>query len=265
MQKNKVITILVVGALAVAVTFGAFAYRSVLAATPTTTSTGNTGTTGTTTQLGPGNPEGDGLHGGYNNQDLADALGITVDALNTAYQTAYAAALKDAVSQGLITQAQADQLTSNGSAFPYGNRWDGWLTQNGIDFDTYLADALGISVDTLKAAYQTAYFTNIDQMVTDGTLTQAQADLKKGEYALYNDSTFQTSMQSAYTSAVNAAVASGVITQAQADQILSNSSNMFVPGMRGMGGPGGPHGHGGGGDFIPNDNNIPSTTPSTTP
>jgi hypothetical protein len=194
---------------------------------------------------------------------LADALGITVDALNTAYQDAYTAALKDAVSKGLITQAQADQLTANGSAFPFGNRWDGWLTQNGIDFNTYLADALGISVETLKAAYQTAYYTNIDQMVTDGTLTQSQADLKKGEYALYNDSTFQSSMQSAFTAAVNAAVSSGVITQSQADQILSNSSNMFMPGMGLMGGHGGPHGHGGDGGFLPN--NTPSTTPSTTP
>lgn len=261
MQRNRVLTILIVGALAVAATFGMLAYQSVQAATPTTTSTGSSGTKGTSAQLNLGAHGREGFHGGYSNQDLADALGITVDALNTAYQNAYSAALQDAVSQGLITQAQADQLSANGSVFPFGNRWDGWLAQNGIDFDTYLADALGISVESLKAAYQTAYFTNIDQMVTDGTLTQTQADLMKGEYALYNDSTFQSSMQSAFTSAVNAAVSSGVITQAQADQILSNSSNMFVPGMHGMGGPGGPHGHGDDGGFVPNNSTLPSTTP----
>ena len=82
----------------------------------------------------------------------------------------------------------------------------------------------------------------------------------KGRYALSNDSTFQSSMQSAYTAAVNAAVASGVITQAQADQILSASNNMFMPGMGGWDGHGGPHGHGGGG-FLPDNNNLPSTTP----
>jgi hypothetical protein len=183
--------------------------------------------------------------GDYTREDLANALGITVDELNAAYEDAYTAALNDAVTQGLITQAQADQLASNGNAFPFGNRWDGWLTQNGIDFNAYLADALGVSVDELKAAYQSATFANIDQAVTDGNLTQEQSDLIKGQYALKNDSTFQASMKSAYTDAVNQAVASGVITQAQADLILSQNNGEFMPGMGGLGGHGGPHGHGG--------------------
>lgn len=256
MKHKRTITIFVLGALAIAMTIGAVAYRSVLAATPTITSTANTSSmTASKLSLFGGNR----LEGGYTNQNLADALGITVDALNTAYDSAYSAALKQAVTDGLITQAQADELTTNGSAFPFGNRWDSWLTNNGIDFNTYLADALGISTDTLNAAYKTAYNANIDQQVTDGTLTQEQADLMKGEYALYNDSTFQSSMQSAYSSAVSAAVASGVITQAQADQILSNNNNIGMPGMGGMGGHGGPHGRGG--DFMPNSNNGPFTMP----
>ncbi len=240
MQHKKTITILILGALAVAMTIGGVVYRSVFAATPTVTSTS------TTTSTNPGWGIGKGPFGGYSDEDLANALGITTDALNTAYQQAYAAALKDAVSKGLITQTQSDQLTSNGSAFPFGNRWDGWLAQNGIDFNTYLASALNISVDALKAAYQTAYNANIDQAVTDGNLTQAQGDLMKGQYALYNDSTFQSSMQSAFKSAVSQAVSSGVITQDQADQILSNSNNLVMPGMGGLGGRSGPHGRGGG-------------------
>jgi hypothetical protein len=257
-MKNKTtMIILIVSAIAVTAVFGAIAYQSVLAATPTATFTDKTNTT---SQLDPGWMGGKGPNGGFTNQQLADALGITVDSLNTADQTAYSAALNDAVSKGLITQAQADQLSSKGTVFPFGNRWDGWLTQNGIDFNAYLADALDISVDSLKAAYLTAYNTNIDQMVTDGKLTQAQADLMKGHYALNNDSAFQSSMQSAFTSAVNVAVSSGVITQAQADQILSNSSNMFLPGMGGWGGPGNPHGHVGR-DFLPDSNNSPSMTP----
>ncbi len=198
------------------------------------------------------------MNGGYTSEELANALGITVDALNTAYQDAYSAALKQAVSDGLITQAQADQLTTNGSAFPFGNRWDGWLTQNGIDFTSYLAQALGISVETLKSAYQTAYNASIDQMVTTGTLTQVQADLMKGEYALYNNNTFQSSMNSAFTAAVNTAVSSGVITQSQADQILSQSSNMFSLGTLEFGGRGGPHGRGG---MPPGASNMPQVTP----
>jgi len=252
MQRKKTITIIVLGALAAAMTFGAIAYRSVFAATPTPSTT-------TTTQANLDWGIGKGPNGGYTNEQLASALGITTDALNTAYQNAYTAALKDAVSKGLITQAQADQLTTNGNAFPFGNRWDSWLTQNGIDFNTYLADTLGITLDALKAAYLTAYNANIDQAVTNGNLTQAQADLMKGRYALYNNSTFQSSMQSAFTSAVNAAVSSGVITQAQADQILSNSGNLYMPGMDGLGGHGGPHGRGGG--FMPDNNTLPSTTP----
>jgi uncharacterized protein YecT (DUF1311 family) len=259
MQNKKTITIFIIGALAVAMTIGGIAYQKVFAASPTTISTTTTSSSTSTVTNWMG---GKGPLGGYTNQQLADALGITVDALNTAYQNAYAAALKQAVTDGLITQAQADELTNNGSAFPFGNRWDSWLTQKGIDFNTYMADALGISVDALNTAYQTAYNANIDQQVTDGNLTQAQADLMKGRYALYNNSTFQSSMQSAFTSAVNAAVASGVITQAQADQILSNSNNLFTPGMGGMdmmGGHGGPHGRGG--DFMPNSITPPTTTP----
>ncbi len=254
LKYKKTIIMLVLGALAVAMTFGAVAYRSVFAATPATISTG----TATLASLEWG--IGNGPNGGYTNEQLATALGITVDELSTAYQSAYSTALKDAVAHDLITQAQVDQLSTNGIAFPFGDRWEQWLSQQGIDFNTYLADALGIGVDDLKAAYQTAYNTNIDQAVTNGNLTQAQADLMKGRYALNIDNTFQSSMQSAYTAAVNAAVASGVITQAQADQILSNSSNMFRPGMGGWGEHGGPHGRGGGG-FLPDLNNLPSAAP----
>src|SRR4030043_1757167 len=116
MLHKKTIIILVLGALAIAVTFGAVAYQSVFAATSTPTSTSNT----SSTTLSTGGAGGKGLNGGYTKEELANALGITTDALNTAYQDAYSAALKDAVTQGLITQAQADELTTNGTAFPFG-------------------------------------------------------------------------------------------------------------------------------------------------
>jgi hypothetical protein len=253
MQHKKSIIFLVVGALVVASTLGALAIKSVFAAAPPTTATTSA------SQFNMAWGFGKGPAGGTTAAQLASALGISTDTLNTAYQNAYSAALKDAVSKGLITQSQADQLSSNGTAFPFGNRWDSWLTQNGIDFNTYLASALGISVEQLKAAYQTAYNANIDQAVTNGNLSQSQADQMKGEYALYNDSTFQSSMQTAFASAVNAAVASGVITQSQADQILSNSGQMFMGGFGGFGGPGGSHGRGGGG-FMPNDA-LPNSAP----
>jgi ribosomal protein S20 len=219
-----------------------------------------------------------GFGKGYNNQDLATALGISVDQLNTAIQKANSDAIDQAVAKGLITQAQADQLKANGAAFPLGGRWEGLLSQNGIDYNSLLANALGISVDQLQAAYQKAYDTRIDQAVTNGNLTQQQADLLKGKYALFNNKTFQSAMQSAFQAAVKQAVTDGVITQAQADQILSSQNSMGFPGLGGFGGRGGFEGFegfggfgrhhggffGGGNSTNPTVPNIP-TTPSTTP
>ena len=174
------------------------------------------------------------------------------DKLTAAEQSANAEALKQAVAKGLITQAQADQYTTNGD-----RRFLDWnlFAQNGIDYDTLLANALGITKDQLTAAYAKAYTTRIDAQVTAGSLTQAQADLLKGQYTLANSSKFQSSMQSAFTAAVNQAVTDGVITQAQADAILKNSANtnfggMFMGGRGGFDGMGGPGGGRGGQAFA---------------
>jgi hypothetical protein len=85
----------------------------------------------------------------------------------------------------------------------------------------------------------------LDTAVTNGSITQAQADQAKGSYALENNAKFQASMKSAYEAAVNQAVADGVITQAQADLILKNSNALHFGGMGGFGGPGGFGGRGG--------------------
>ena len=248
MNLKKTISILSVGAFAIAAVLGVVAYRTASAQTPTpTTPSVVAPVLRGFAHIGHG--------GGYTSEDLAAALGISVDELSTAYQEATNAALDQAVQAGLITQAQADELATNGAAFPFGGRWGGWLSQNGIDYDALLADALGITVDELQAAYAQAYNTRIDQAVADGNLTQEQADLMKGRYALYTNENFQSAMQSAFEAAVNQAVADGVITQAQADQILTSQSGMGFPGLRGFGGFGGPRGFGrrGGwdGELIP--------------
>jgi hypothetical protein len=263
MNRKKWIAILSLGALVVAVTFGAVAYRSATATTATLT---------VPTFNGFAN-FGRGFGGGYTNQDLVDALGISVSDLTAAYQTAKDAALKQAVEQGLITQAQADELKTNGSAFPFDGRWGGWLRQNGIDFDALLADALGITVEKLQAAYTQAFNARIDQAVTDGNLTQEQADLMKGQNALYANKSFMSAMQSAFESAVKQAVSDGVITQAQADLILKNASTMKGPaagmgfgGPRGLGGFEGDRGfgrHGGWGGGSPTNPNGLATPTET--
>ncbi len=252
MKGKKFVPFLVIGALLVSVFAGLAAYRNVQAATAT----------GTTSL-----PFGRGHGSGVTDQQLATALGIDVTALQSAYTTATDDVLAQAVSAGLITQTQADEIKASG------NRYEdfGPYKLTGIDLNAALAKALGITVDKLTAAYQTAYNAAIDQQVTDGVLTQTQADLLKGQYALSNSAKFQSAMQSAFEAAVNQAVSDGTITQSQADQILQNSSNLNFLGRRGLGGPGGGPGgrggHGMGPGGMPGNPNstTPNTTPSTTP
>jgi polyhydroxyalkanoate synthesis regulator phasin len=252
MNRFKILGLFVVGAMAITLTLGAVVYHSASASgSPGQTASPVVNTKAINSAMVGKGPRG-GFQGGYSDDDLATALGITVDELTAARQTAYSNALAQAVEQGLITQAQADELTANGTAFPFGNRWEGWLAQNGFDFDTLLADALGITVDKLQAAYDQAYNARIDQAVTDGKLTQEQADLMKGQYALRTNETFQASMQSAYEAAIQQAVKDGVITQAQADLILQNADKPGISDIRGLGQPRGfgndnfPGGPGGG-------------------
>ena len=272
MNRIKIISVFVVGVMAIAITLGAVVYRS---ASASNSANQAAGTTDSSTSGVPADKGNRGGPGGYSNDDLATALGITVDELSAARQKAYATALAQAVEKGLITQAQADELTTNGTAFPYGNRWDSWLAKNGFDFDALLADSLGITVEKLQAAYTQAFNANIDQAVTNGTLTQEQADLRKGQYALRADKTFQASMQTAFEAAVQQAVKDGVITQAQADLILKNASNQGTGSFLDLGDPRGSGdfggGHGGGrhggrpGDNAPAGTSTDTQTPTTAP
>ncbi len=254
MKFKKIIPIAAVSLLAVAVLIGVVGYRVVNAAAPAARSY---------TMLAHG------ARGGFSDQELADALGVSLETLQAAYTTADTAALKQAVDQGLLTQAQADALAARGRRM-LGPRGFGG---GAIDYDALLADALGISVDKLQAAYTQAFTTRINTAVANGDMTQEQADLALGRSALFGNSDFQTAMQSAFEAAVNQAVKSGVITQSQADQILSH---MNAAGTKGFGGFGGfegfggrgPHGRPGGpgGGWLPKDNqnnSAPSTTPSS--
>ena len=278
MKLKKMITILTLSGLAVAGLLGVVVYRSVQAASSTRVSLGPaldrqiSGGLGFLDRKGEfelanGGPDFPGRgFGGTNNQDLANALGIMVDDLQSAFQKANQAAIDQALQNGLITQAQADQLKNNGAAFPFGGRWDGWMAQNGIDFNALLADALGITTEKLQAAYQQAFETRIDQAVTDGKLSQDQADLIKGQNALFSNETFRSSMQNAYETAVQQAITNGVITQAQADAILSAKGSMNFPGFMGPHGFGGERGFDRKGDpGFPNLGNPPESVPSATP
>jgi hypothetical protein len=285
MKRNIIIATVLVAVLAATTVFGVAAYRTASASsaygiTPVLQNL-------TRDTVGPAQQGMDrgGPRGGQSDEQLAKALGITTDQLQAAYTKATQAALAQAVKDGLITQAQADEFTSNGNSFPMGGRilggrMLGWLQQKGIDYDQYLADALSISVADLQAARLTARNAEIDAAVTNGDLTQDQADLMKARSALAGNQDFQDAMKTAYEAAVQQAVKDGVITQAQADLILKSSPNGFGP-MGGpdggpMGGPwgrpdgfgpGGRGGHGGPGGFGPQGpgSQQQPQTPSATP
>src|SRR4030042_813167 len=182
MTNTKKIAIVSRGVLLVAGVLGVAAFRSVSAAAPVLTRSERLNNY-TLQEVGeiPGAleaglaPAGRFGPGGASDEDLAAALGITTDELTAAYETAKTAAIEQALEQGLITQAQADELKANDRALPFAGRWSGWLNQNGIDFNALLADALGISTDELAAARPTAFDATIDQAVADGNLPQDQA------------------------------------------------------------------------------------------
>jgi ribosomal protein S20 len=274
MHIKKFVLFGIIGAVLLGLAGGALVFSNVMAQALTPTPVTPNG------QVQPGMGMGGALrggYGGYSEQDLATALGIDITKLQAAYAAANAEALKEAVSKGLITQAQADQITARGiNNRPLGGL--GFGANSGIDYNALLANALGIDVTKLQAAYMQAVNTNLDNAVKAGTITQAQADLEKARYALSNDTKFQSSLQAAYQAAIKQAVTDGVITQAQADQLLQNQTANDLPGgfggllggQGGFGGSGGPrgfglHGFGGGrgGNPAPQTPAQPTATPGS--
>ena len=174
-------------------------------------------------------PDGD-VKGG--SQYLADALGITQTDLQAAQTKAREAEIQQAVTDGLITQAQADAML-NGTGGGRGVRID--LRDANLDHEKFLADALGITVEKLQAAEETAAKAELAQAVTDGRMTQAQADQITAERALQK----YIVDKGLFKSAVDSAVKDGVITQAQADTILAQAKTGMFGGMGRGGGLGG--------------------------
>lgn len=261
MSKKVLVNMLVIGALTIAGVVGVAAYQTSQAAAP---AQGGVASGLSHDGIGRG-------PGGATDEGLANALGITTDELSAAYEKASAAAIAKAVEDGLITQAQADELSATGKAFPFGGRGGGLLSESDINFDALLAEALGITTDELQAARQEAAQARLDQAVADGQITQEQVDLMQGQQSLYADQTFIDAMKSAFEAALQDAVSRGVITQAQADLILEHSANgaglpgMRIPGMDGHGKGGMRGGRGGwegGAPGVP-PADAPTTAPST--
>jgi hypothetical protein len=227
----------------VATVLSGLAIASVVAATslafPQLTNAQTQTPTAPTTATAPGRGERNGLNGDVKGgQYLADALGITQADLQAAQTKAREAEIQQAVKDGLITQAQADAMLGKTSGQP-GVRVD--LRGANVDHEKFLADALGITVDKLQAAEAAAAKAELAQAVTDGRMTQAQADQITAEQALQK----YIVDKGLFKSAVDSAVKDGVITQAQADAILAQAKTGMFGGGPGLGGFDGGMGRGG--------------------
>jgi hypothetical protein len=132
---------------------------------------------------GWGPPRGDG-------QDLtilADALGITVEELEAAMEKVHIAAIENAVTEGQITQEQADKILEGdlgARGMPLLGRPGRKGPESGGYHDALLADALGISVKELQTAREGARIAGVDQAIADGKITQEQADLMQAFTAI---------------------------------------------------------------------------------
>ena len=136
------------------------------------------------------------------NQDLADALGITLDELEAAQQEVFEATLAQAVADGKITQERADQIKDRFGMARFARGMIGRFSNFGhfgddnIDGDALLADALGITVDKLEAARETARDAALARIVEDGKLSQEQVERMTAMRALMNYSPGKTSARS---------------------------------------------------------------------
>jgi uncharacterized protein YidB (DUF937 family) len=120
---------------------------------------------------------------------LADALGITIEELETAQQAAFEASIQVAVEAGDITQDEADQIL-DGERRPmpgHGPLGPG-LRRSGFGqadpYHQFLADELGINLDELQDAMQQAHAAAIEQLTEEGVLTEEQAELASAAQAL---------------------------------------------------------------------------------
>lgn len=264
MKGNKALNVVLGGVFALGLAGGGLAVARSASAAPAAAPAANVSSLVLAHRGGIG-----GLNDG--GQALADALGIDLETLQTAQETARLAMIDQAVADGLITEAQAEQLKL------YSGFGRGHFGFGAYDEDEYLAEALGVTVEELDAAELVAFQTQLTAAVEAGYLTQEQADLMLAEKVArsYLDTdAIDAQIQSAQEAAIAAALADGAITQAQADALLAQlaaNPYHFGGGFGGFGGHGGRGGHGGPGGMrgfgleqLPG-STTPDATPDTTP
>lgn len=186
---------------------------------------------------------GDGDDDGIPNQTeiLAEVLGIDVETLEAAFETAQEKALEQAIADGKITQEQIDAMGEKEGAGKRGG------IRGGMNSGDFLAEALGISVEELQAAQQETQQIILEQALEDGEITQEEYD----NFQLHQDLApyMEQAREAAFQNAIEQALEDGVITDEQAESFLNGEMSFGRgPGGRGpgMGGPGGKMKPGGG-------------------
>jgi polyhydroxyalkanoate synthesis regulator phasin len=180
--------------------------------------------------------------GGDNGYDeaLANALGISIEELQAAYESARAAAIQQAVDEGRLTQEQADQLLSGEAPEP----------RDRSGMDELVAGALGVTVEQLQAAYESARAEAMQQAAEEGHLTQEQAGRRPnggegpggqragfdfhGSPGVTNElladalgittEELQAAQEQAFSAVIAQAVEDGTITQEEADLMQAHSA-----------------------------------------
>ncbi len=159
-------------------------------------------------------PRGLGQRGAKQGIDMdalmAEALGITVEEWTTAKENARAAALVQALADGLITQEQIDLMEAARAL------------RGTIDKDAIMADVLGVSVEEVAAARSNH---TLRDLVEESGLTADE---------------LRAALQAAHAAAIDQAAADGIITVEQAEllqEAAENGPRGFGPRGRGHHGP----------------------------
>jgi len=263
MFKNKKFSLIAIGVLVMTLALGLVAFVPIESGNAETP-----GDEGFNHGRGPGGfrPAGPGPDG---EAAFAEALGISVEELQAAHQTAQDTVIEQALDEGVITEAQAERLTDNNfKAFHILVGPD-----NPMDMDAHLADALGISADELAEAREAAKDAAIEQALADGKITEEQVEMMEARQALQSymekdemiakalgitvddlgvakedglripdlieelgieREEFEANLQTIREDTLQQAVEDDVITQEQADQMLEND----LSSKRGPGGHG---------------------------
>ncbi|MEM7331244.1 MAG: hypothetical protein AAF490_04060 [Chloroflexota bacterium] len=235
--------------------------------------------------------------GGGRGQSLdayAEALGVTVEDLETARDAAKVAMIEQAAIDGWITSDEADALIEDDGKLRLGR---GQYYRGIYDESAFFAEALGVEVADLEAAKEALQQERIDAMIEAGRITEEQAaefeavqafrdsidkdaifaealgiseadlDAARDATTSYEDLLADLDLtaeevaenaQAVMESIVNDAVEDGTLTEEQAERLLNGRDGRDGRGGRGNGGRGngnGPrNGNGNGNAVAPGQN-----------